>query len=799
MKAISKITGRIAATLFFILFLSGLAFPQKGAAVYEQVRSFGLMGGKADVSGLIFKRDRVTLTLTGTIYFTAPIEGKVTGAVFVGQGLFRADLPPSDFEKDNVRRLLGVKTDAVESDFSSAVLRFTDNSFDIIGKNMVEGVAPSDAQKLASDLDARPLKETGINLSSRIALSIVNHEIPGFFFANFAGGKRGRFSYIYDVQNRLPTDYFDINAGEKGIIFDYDASNNDNDIWMAFPSIQDYQMGVVPYSDTNDLVDILNYDMDIDLRTPKTKLGLKTKIKMQARKANVRAISFMIGENLGESDNQRLKKQMRVKSVKLDGVSLDTIQEDWEAGLTVFLPETGAPEGPFELEMELDGDFLRQPDNINFSECSYPRSNSAWYPRHGYLDRSTFNFTFRHSKKYKVASVGTRLSEEPDPADKDSMITRYAMTSQIALATFAVGPFVRHADTIKWENGDKPTPLEFNSLSGDKLAVKEDFILAELNNSVRHFSLLFGKYPYETYGAVFHPYGFGQGFATMLTIPNTDRATKYTYSFISHETAHQWWGNMVSWRSYRDQWLSEGFAEYSSILYTAIRQNPKAAVHLIEEMRRSLKDPPETEAGIGKGKLVDVGPIILGQRLETRKTYGAYTTLIYSKGALVLRMIHFLMTDPVTGKGDAFFTMMKDFVERYRDKVASTEDFRAVANEHFARTPIAMKYGLKDLNWFFSQWVYQTDLPSYKMDYQITPEADGTVTMTGNVTQQNAGEKWYMPLPVVFHFAGNKLAYGTVMAYGPSFPFKMKLPSAPVKVDLDPDSWVLSEKTSSSP
>jgi aminopeptidase N len=53
-----------------------------------------------------------------------------------------------------------------------------------------------------------------------------------------------------------------------------------------------------------------------------------------------------------------------------------------------------------------------------------------------------------------------------------------------------------------------------------------------------------------------------------MMIPAADRDSKYTYVFIAHETAHQWWGDMVSWRSYRDQWLSEGFAEYSGILYT---------------------------------------------------------------------------------------------------------------------------------------------------------------------------------------------------------------------------------------
>ena len=101
-------------------------------------------------------------------------------------------------------------------------------------------------------------------------------------------------------------------------------------------------------------------------------------------------------------------------------------------------------------------------------------------------------------------------------------------------------------------------------------------MLAELSNSVRYFQALFGKYPYETYSAVFHPYGFGQGFPSMLTIPNTDRANKYTFSFIAHETAHQWWGNIVAWRSYRDQWLSEGFAEYSGVLYTGSSAKPRS-------------------------------------------------------------------------------------------------------------------------------------------------------------------------------------------------------------------------------
>jgi aminopeptidase N len=143
------------------------------------------------------------------------------------------------------------------------------------------------------------------------------------------------------------------------------------------------------------------------------------------------------------------------------------------------------------------------------------------------------------------------------------------MENPVALVTFARGPFERHKPT--WDRGADPTPLEFNSLPGSVRAIKEDFIVAELDNSLRYFSAIFGKYPYPIFGAAFHPFDFGQGFPTMLMIPATDRASKYTHAFIAHETAHQWWGNIVAWRCCRDQWLSEGFAEYSGLLFTAFR------------------------------------------------------------------------------------------------------------------------------------------------------------------------------------------------------------------------------------
>ncbi len=774
--------------VFSLLFAAPVFAQESEKALYDQIKNLTLSGGKADVSQLVLKRDRAVMTFNGTFYFASPASGgKVTGAVFIGQGTFGAEVPPSDFEKENVKRLLNAE--AVESDFKTAVLRFSDDTFDIIGKNKTNGAADPKAQKLASEIDGRILKETGANISSRLALSIINKENPGFFFANFDGGKRDRFSYLLDHQTRVPTSYFGINGGEKGLIFDYDSITDSNEIWLAFYGLEDYQRQIVAYSDMNDLVDIAHYRMDLDLREPKKQLGLKTTITMTALQPFMKAVHFTVGESLGEYEKQRLKKQMRLKAARLGSEPLEFVQEDWEGGLTVFLPQAVQAGQKLDLEMELEGDFIQQPETVG--DTHYPRSNTSWYPHHGYLDRSTYEMTFIHSKKLKVATVGVRQSEAEDG---DAMKTVYKMKFPVSFVTFALAPFKRHNEEIKWDNGDKPIPLEYNSL--DYIRLKEDFIMAEMNNSVRYFHQLFGQYPYETYGAAFHPFGFGQGFPSMLVIPATDRANKYTYAFIAHETAHQWWGNIVAWRSYRDQWLSEGFAEYSGILYTSLRKDYKAAVNMVDEMRDSLKDLPRTKSGFGKGRLNDVGPLILGHRLDTGKTYGAYGTLVYNKGALVLRMMHFLFTDPTTGSGDAFFAMMKDFVERYRNKVASTDDFRKVANEHFVKTPIAQRYKVSDLNWFFRQWVYETGLPSYTLEYTLQDQPDGSTVFSGNVIQENVAENWAMVLPVTFDFGGNSAARTTVLAYGPKMPFNIKLPRRPKKVEFDPQKWVLSDKTS---
>jgi hypothetical protein len=804
----------VRVVLLGTLGLSGLAaaaagrLPQApaGADVYSALHAFALGGGSLDVSGLSLKRDRVEMSFTGTFHFAAPVENRVTGAVFVGRGTMRSETPPSAFEREHLRRMIGAEQ--VESDFETAVLRWTDDTYDRLtaaaggggggagtggGQSRRLGAPPDEAARLAGEFEARFTRETGVNLAARLALSMVNGESPGLFFAEFGGGRRGRFDLILDAQNRVPVSSFGINAGEKGLIFAFQQPIYGPEVWTAFYSLDDYERRTAALAEANNLVDVTHYTLSIDLRDVR-KIKVASRIDLTVGAGAVGAIPFRVGENLSTYQSQRLEKQLRVKAVRQGDRPLPWVQEDWEAGFTVFLPERAAAGSTLAVDVDLEGDYLQTNEAVARG-AFYPTSNTAWLPRHGELDRATFDMTYLHLKRDRIASVGTRVSEAPDAADPDHTVTKYSMTHPVAFTTFAVGPFERQSQQVKWDAGGAPIPVEFSTVPSRIFAVSRDFILAELDNCVRYFHAFFGRYPYETFGATFHPYPFGQGFPTLLMIPPADRADRNTFAFIAHETAHQWWGNIVAWRSYQDQWLSEGFAEYSGILYTGQRDKAQSAAELIRDRRKDLLDPPRTTTGVGEGRLNDIGPLILGRRLNSTRTFGAYQALVYSKGAMVLRMLHFLLSDPATLHDAAFVAMMTDFVSRFRNGAASTQNFAQVASAHFAQSPIGQKYGLRDLAWFFNQWVFASHLPSYTMEYALVDDADGSVIVSGTIRQENVPDQWLMVLPVVATLDGGQVARTTVSVRGSGSTFQFKVPSRPSRVELDPDSWVLSEKT----
>src|ERR1035438_9557187 len=124
----------------------------------------------------------------------------------------------------------------------------------------------------------------------------------------------------------------------------------------------------------------------------------------------------------------------------------------------------------------------------------------------------------------------------------------------------------------------------------------------------------------------------------------------------------------------------------------------------------------------------DTGPLWMGALNETYKTQGAANIVSTFKGGYVLNMLRSLMWDLHTGDAD-FRAMMQDFVRQFTNQAVSTEDFKSVVEKHLK--PGMDLDGNHRMDWFFNDWVYGTDVPSYHLEYSLTPQKDGKQLLAG--------------------------------------------------------------------
>ncbi|MEZ5308205.1 MAG: M1 family aminopeptidase [Pyrinomonadaceae bacterium] len=763
-----------------------------GSEIYQTTKEISI-DRAANVTDLTILKDRVKMTFSGTFYLGKSIDGTSTAAYFEGRGRIYSE-SADIYEKAYLKRL--IRDDKIDAEFKKGYFRFNDGVFAEIEKNSSDTSNGSAAEAALKDHESRIMEETGQNISSYLMLQKTNKEESGFFVGTFDDGSLDRFTYVFDPQKRFPTKAFGVNAGESGVIFSYWKMFKFNDVWSAFYPLINYEQGYTAYSDVYDIIDTEHYDIDVDATDPKKNLGLTVTIEAKTRLDNIVAIPFEFGTGLGEYDNTRKRKQLRLTKALVDGVDAEIVQEDWEKGATIVMPNSAKKGQTLKITLELNSDFFASSDF--FEGAFYPSVTDSWYPQHGYLDKATYKVKFKHQDRYEVPATGIKISRSKLPDGKFAE-TIYEQKKPVTAFVFAVGQFIEHSQEIKWDDGSAPMKFSFYAWPDSIVQVREKLMMAELDNSLRYFNNLFGKYPYETFGCFLHPYNVGRGFATMVVLPRADFTNKYNYAFIAHEASHQWWGNKVVWRSYRDQWLSEGFAEYSSIMYVSQRDSYKATDNMLKSARESLLDDPGgNDYRWGDTRAIDLGPIILGGRLHTSKSFSGYSRVVYAKGAWVMRMLHYLFTDPATGDPKPFLEMMSSFIEKHKDELVTTEQFVAHANEHFKRTKLAQTYRLQDLQWFFDQWVYGTDFPEIDISYKFTKDPNGGVIFEGLTKQKGITGKFFMPVPVALQFGKDKMAYVTVPAYGESQPFRIKLPQQPSKVEFDPQRWLLVDKLSSS-
>jgi len=771
-----------AATLFcellFVILILANAFAQNAAPAansdptYQALRNIGVSSEAVSVSNLTLKREAGTFHLhSGTVCFVAPVSGKVTGAVFAGDGNFVLD-PPTATEKNSLKLL--TKENEFSESFSQMVMRFTDSTYEEIKK----------AGSAASGCDGGPLKDSQNttrhklrdNLEARILEDVLSPE-PGGLFVAFIHGKHYNGQELYTIDPHEGT-------ADQVEFITYDLSKTGQ--WAAFPMSGEHKAGTMGHA-----VRIEHQQLDATLEKSGNLIG-KARAEWVTRRGGVRVVPLDLFPSL------------RVRKVTgEDGQALGFIQEEKnnDPDFAVILPKALAVGEKYAVTTEYEG----KEAVVNEGAGNYfPVARDNWYPNNpgaSFGEYATYDMTFRIPKGMQIAATGVRVSETNDGGQN---VTTWKSEAPQTVAGFSLGRFKLEEGKVdkpeyliqSYANQAPPDWVEaFKSRANGgevprlRPQMEEDAPVGTMSTTgLNKKALAEGQLAVQVYNEWFGPSifkhmqltqqtacNFGQSWPELVWIPicyyfdttvrhqlGLDWGDRGYWKVVTpHEVAHQWWGHTVGFSSYRDQWMSEGFADMSASLYLAmLEKNPKKFIAFWNDERELL-----LERDAQGFRAIDAGPLIMGYRTSNSRTgFGTTRRLIYPKGAYVLHMIRMMMRSNQTGD-QLFKETMRDFVKTYSGRAASTEDFKAMVEKHM--TPEMDMEGNHRLDWFFNEYVYGTQLPSYKSESSFDIGADGDVVLNLKVSQSNVDDSFRMLVPLYLEMAdGNMFFLGRVRITG---------------------------------
>ena len=222
--------------------------------------------------------------------------------------------------------------------------------------------------------------------------------------------------------------------------------------------------------------------------------------------------------------------------------------------------------------------------------------------------------------------------------------------------------------------------------------------------------------------------------------------------------------------------MSEGFADFSASLYLSfVEKDTKKFLTFWNDERELL-----LERNAEGFRAIDAGPLTMGYRSSnTRTGWDITRRLIYPKGAYILHMIRMMMYDRHSGD-DLFKETMRDLVKTYRGKPATTEDFKAILEKHM--TPEMDLDSNHKMDWFFNEYVYGTQLPTYKLDFSFDTAPGGARTLNLKVTQSNVDSNFKTLVPVYVELEDGKIVLlGRVRLIGTT-PYEQKVSLGTPKV-----------------
>jgi hypothetical protein len=794
-----------------------LAVPGKGAVAansdvnYRALRNSGAFESYT-ISNLTLKRDAGVLNLqSGSISFLPAVMDRVTMGIFVGKGEFTLT-PAPGLERDYLRFI--AERESVSESFEKAVFCFTDDTYHEVKRQAQAGPGESRAKSALDDFYGRVRRRTerprsmleyllayeGIeNVEAEILAGIYNPKRPGFFSAYIFGQKLSDLRYHVRPLGVLPQ----LPAPEEVALINFAPGENKDGIWYLAHLETEYKNGTASSDEDKRIIDATHYRIETVIDGGE-KLTASAEITFTALTEGDRLLSFGLLPNL------------RVTRVSIPGAAeTGFIQENRkeDGSFYVVLPSPMVKGREYKILIEYQGNkVIADEGGGNFAVGA----RTSWYPSiNSFNDRATFDLTFKVPGKYVLVGVGKLVKEWKEG---DSAASQWVSEVPLAVAGFNYGAFKKKEisdSTIKYQiEGYATSELpgymrSLDNIGGMTPTRMTEKAIVEAQNSMRIFTEWFGAAPYGRIAITQQPdFDFGQSWPTLVYLPISAffdstqrwmmmgvnaRFAEFIQEVTPHEVAHQWWGHMVGWSSFHDQWLSEGFADFSAGLFLQYTEkNMDKYLKFWQHARDTIVEKNE----YGR-RPTDAGPIWMGLRLNTFKSEGAYNRIIYPKGGYILHMLRMMMWDVKTGD-EEFKALMRDFVKSYLHQNASTERFKLVVERHMKPVMDLDRNGKMD--WFFNDWVYGTEIPRYRLDYTLTPEADGKVVLSGTLKQSDVSDRFKSLVGIYLDFEGGKSARLGLMGVRGGAPeqFQVKLPQKPKRVYLNAYYDVLATEAVSS-
>ncbi len=767
-------------------------------ALYRKLREVGLDPAAVyNVREAAIQREDLHITLEdGTIAFVRAVDGRVTGAFFEGDGevlLF----PPERAERGSLALFTGAAV--LEEKFTRAYFRFNDQ--------LVEELKPylraeEDAQAFIDKYDkvAQTLAEAD---ALRLMTTYLNNKSASddrLLRARLNGVNLG----VFDV-------YFDTLVPEQIAVLKLSHANGLSfyDVLCAFSMRSARNEPHAEDKRPSAALRIAKYSVKTRVDPPRT-LSADAVLDIDVRQGGQRIEFF------------ELSRYLKVTSVDVDGKPSEFLQNEAIEGsalarrgndvVEVVFAEALRAGQKLSVRFAYSGNVLTEAGG----GLVYVGARGVWYPNRGLL-MGNYDLEFRYPQQWTLVATGKRVSLTNDGADQ---VAHYVSERPMPVAGFNLGRYsvanaradgnvlVEAYASSGVEKGF-PTPLIRPSrvtppavLSPKQMpapASNAEAVAQRSAQAIDFYSRYFGPYPYSSLVLSQMPGPNSQSWPGLVFLSSyaflspeelartrgvrPSGALQFGGFMQAHETAHQWWGDLVGWKGYRDQWLVEALSSYAAIL-SFEKDRAADCKKVLENYRTEL-----LSRNADGEEFAQAGPVTLGVRLSSSHFPDGFDIVSYGRGAWLMHMIRNMMRDAAHGDDAPFLRALKKLRDRYQEKEMSTADFLHVMEEEM---PESLRYeGSKSLDWFLESWINGTAIPHIALkDIKTVRRGTGEL-VTGKILQSEASDELVTSVPIYATVNGRQVLLGRVFADGKETGFRLTGPAGVKNIVVDPHDTVL--------